>query len=311
MHLYATICFRLANGVHRAQGKTDLYPEAIRALEDALQTYVWHGTYHYLAQCRTILWKQTRDESNFEKAVEDHRTGLEIFPLNYGAIADLGKLYHDHGNDQATLDLYYTTQARFQTLPEKFVDLLYARGGAAWKSHRIEDANFYLSVASALDEQDTEKRFTLALFYLDQDRPDAVLHVLRQHLKIQPGEMHLPARLFDMWLQHGDPKQAETAAAELFSTTDPGPTFHDQLRMVLASFLLRGEYARADEILARIPPEKAPDLMKDHALTQWLKGDALGAMTTWCQWLKAHERDADSLVGIAACLGVLFGPGES
>lgn len=306
--LYGRICFDLASAVHRAKGKTNLYPEAINALEDCLQTYVWHGNYHLIAQCATILWKVTGDESYFKKAMENYLTGLTMYPVNYEAIADLGKLYHDHGNDQATLELYYTTQERFGSLEGGFVNLLYTRGGAAWRAHRIEDANFYLSVASTLDEQDTEKRFTLALFYLDQNRADAVLHVLGQHLKIQPNEMNMPARLFDTWIQHGDSGQARDGAVDLFSTIDPGPAFRDQLRMVLASFLLHGEYARADEILAQIPLERSADMAKDRALTQWLKGDVLGAMTTWWQWQKTHEGDTDSFVGITACLRLLLGP---
>lgn len=305
---YARICYTYASMVHQVQGATELYREAIDAIEHSLQTYVWHGMYHLLARCHTVLWQATGDDVHFQKAVESHKKGLEIYPMNYEAVADLGKLYHEHGDDQATMELYYTTHARFIGLEQNFADFIYNRGGVAWKNNHIEDANFYLSVACALDEKDTEKRYGLGLFYLSQDRPDAVLHVLKQHLKLAPDNLELTSKTFGMWIQQGDTGKAAETAVQLFTDAERGPHYEDQVRMVLASFLLNGKYVEADKILEGIPQEKLDVLTKDEALTSWLTGDIQGAFSGWSLWLASHEDDRDCQVGIQACLNVLFGP---
>ena len=302
---YAALCFRIADLKYRIEKKTDAYQEAMKAIEQSLKVYTWHGSFHMLARCATVLWKETGDEQYYQIAVKNHEQGLRNYPLNFPEIANLGKLYYDHGDKQKIIDLFFTNYARFKEHQAEFLALLSERGRIAWIQNRPTDADFYLTMCSALDSQNWERRYSLALFFLQYKRFDAVLRVLKEHLQVQPDEFQLMPRLFDVWIQNGDPQQAVETAIQLFQETDYSPVMHSHLRAITATFLLKRKYEEADRLLAGLPDSYTAPVRKDRALTQWLKGDPLGAMSSWTLWLQEHTDDADAKTGIMATFYLL------
>jgi hypothetical protein len=111
--------------------------------------------------------------------------------------------------------------------------------------------------------------------------------------------------LFDVWIQNGDPQQAVETAIQLFQETDYSPVMHSHLRAITATFLLKRKYEEADRLLAGLPDSYTAPVRKDRALTQWLKGDPLGAMSSWTLWLREHTDDADAKTGIMATFYLL------
>ncbi len=302
---YASLCFRYADLKYRIEKKTDAYQQAMEAIERSLKVYTWHGSFHLLAQCARVLWKETGDERYYHIAVRNHEQGLRNYPLNFPEIANLGKLYYDNGETQKTIDLFFNNYARFKEFQGDFLALLSERGRVAWVERRSTDADFYLTMCSALDSQNGERRYSLALFFLEYKRFDAVLRALKEHLQVQPDEMQLMPRLFDVWIRNGDPQQAVETAIQLFLGTDYSPAMHSHLRAITATFLLKREYEQADRLLAGLPDSYTVQVRKDRALTQWLKGDPLGATSNWTLWLQEHAGDADAKAGIMATFFLL------
>jgi tetratricopeptide (TPR) repeat protein len=183
---------------------------------------------------------------------------------------------------QELLQKAAATVAEAQRLAPDNLDVLRAVG-AIYLDLAAEDPSAMATAQKALeavrrkDPEDASSAVTLAQLYLDQQKPDRAIEVLRDLVTRLPNQRMAYALLVEALLRSGKEKEAEAALQDILGI-DPA-SLEARLTLVdLAS--QRGDHKAALETLRNAPEEvrEEPRLRRKVAWELYLSGDLEGGL---------------------------------
>ena len=206
------------------------YHAAIAAHEFSYHTYRFYESERRLAQCHHILYRTYRDEDDSQRAEEHYRKALHhlqrsyfIYPFDFEIIEELGLLQNEHGDTMDALAHYQQAYLRYQSVEPNLAAHLYTSGLQARNAGYAEKAQFLLSSAYTLEQQNEVYVNGIMDLYMQMGRPDLALTIAQGYLMDEPGEAGILRKVFKPLIDGGDHKAAKDGIRQVVHSVGETP----------------------------------------------------------------------------------------